>query len=213
MALSNTQLIDLLNPASTILLVVDKQYGYFERQNIPTEGLKSAVVGIDAFIEVAREMKVPVIWTQMVENKDESPEHLSFIMKQDEQYVPLTEKGTRSFEFYGDIVPNDNETVIEKHYYNAFAHTELLEAVRQHQAKSIIIVGGYASRCILATTIGAVDAGLHVVIPPELVGNTDNTENEVSGTLNVIRSIYGFLLSKDEILSAWSENTNYLKKV
>lgn len=205
MARSESQLITLLDPTSTMLLVVDKQYGYFERLNVPTDGLKSKVVDIDAFIKIAREKKVPVVWTQMVENREESPEHLALIMKQDDKYTPLTEKGTRSFEFYGEVIPSSDEVVIEKYYYNAFAHTNLLQVVQQNHVKTIIIVGGYASRCVLATTIGAVDAGLHVVIPPELVGNTDSTENEVPGTFNVIRSIYGFLIPKDQIVAIWNK--------
>jgi maleamate amidohydrolase len=203
MGLATEELRELVDPAHTALIVIDKQYGYFQREGVQTTDLLSKVDGIESFILKARSKEVAIYWTQMLENIDDSPSNIQYVMQHQDGYVELTRQGRQSFEFFGDVTPEANEEVITKKRYNAFAHTKLAKLLKDRGIKTVILVGGYGSRCVLASIVGAVDEGFRVVVPRQLIGNTDVTMDEIPATLSVIKSIYGFVVDTDEIYATW----------
>lgn len=207
MSLSSDELRELVDPAHTALIVIDKQYGYFQRAGVQTTDLLSKVAGIESFILEARSKGVAVYWTQMLENIDDSPSNIQYVMQHQGGYVELTRQGEQSFEFFGNVMPEADEEVITKKRYNAFAQTKLATQLKSRGIKTVIFVGGYGSRCVLASVIGAVDEGFRVVVPQQFVGNTDATRDEMPATFSVIGSIYGFVVDADEVYASWGVKT------
>lgn len=205
MQTSNQDLRQLFDPKHTALVVIDKQEGYIKRDNVSTETLQQAVPRIDEFIELARRNGVVVVWTKMVENIDDAPDNLRLIMSCDEEYQDITREGETSFEVYGAVKPLPTETIIVKNRYNAFADTNLTQTLLEKSIKTVLLVGGYASRCVFATAIGASDKGFHTIVIRDLVANTDASENEVPVALDIIEAIHGFVLDTDRIKDSWSE--------
>ncbi len=202
----DTSLKTLVSPEKTAVIVVDKQYGYFRRKGSPTTQLMDALPKIDAFVKEARSADIKIIWTKMLENPEDSPENIRFIMATgDPLYTTLTRRNDRSYDIIGEAQPTENELVIEKLYYNAFAHTSLAEHLKQNQITTLVFVGGYASRCVLATVTSALDNGFYPVVVQDLVANTDDTSEEVPVALRIIETIYGRVHTEAEVVDAWSD--------
>jgi nicotinamidase-related amidase len=68
----------------------------------------------------------------------------------------------------------------------------------------VILVGGYASRCILATAASALDRDFKIVIPEELVGNSDNYWHEIPATFSIVNAIYGHVVPVSRFKGVWS---------
>lgn len=200
----------LLDPTTTVVLVVDKQAGYFDpsfvkkrHRDLPTNSTKVLDL-IDSFIVQSRSAGVEVVWTQMIEDIDMSPSPIAAIMGNDpDGIVSITKPGNPSFEIYGKVKPEYTEKIFIKYRYNAFSHTELAEYLKSRGIKTVIFVGGYASRCVLSTVVGANGEDLFCVVPKNLVLNQANASSEVEVLYNIVDAIFGTTLRMDEILSAW----------
>jgi nicotinamidase-related amidase len=203
MALSSIDFRKLVTPNSTALIVIDKQYGYFERDGTNVKRVRNALPLIDDFIQQSRNAGVAVYWTKMLENIDDSPPTIQYVMNHDNGYVDLTRKNNKSYEIIG-LQPREGESIIEKRYYNAFNKTNLESSLRENGIDTVILVGGYASRCILATAASALDRDFKIVIPEELVANSDNYWHEVPATFSIVNAIYGHVVPVSRFKDAWS---------
>lgn len=194
-----------LDSNKTALIVIDKQKAYMSDDQVITrfkhttvKGITAAITRIDSFVNYCREKNVPVIWTQMVEDPDLSPENIANKMLASETPA-ISSPGTPGFEFCGQG-PGPNDKVIVKNFYDAFAGTDLFDYLSSHSVKNIILVGGYVSKCVLGTSFGANSHELNVYIPRELVGNLDSELNEASVALEIIDKILGYVVSVNDIV-------------
>ncbi|HEY4963628.1 MAG TPA: cysteine hydrolase [Candidatus Saccharimonadales bacterium] len=201
-----------LNKSSTVLLVVDKQAGYFnpqlvkERYQSLPDNSNATLEAMDRFIEDARAAEIEVVWTQMVEDVQQSPLPISEIMRNDPEGVgSITKPGDPSFEIYGRVVPLPGEKVITKYRYDAFSKTDLAEYLKSLGAKTVILIGGYASRCVLSSVVGANGEDLFCVVPRGLVLNQKIVEHEVETLYSIVNAIFGLTPNPDDILSAWTK--------
>lgn len=197
--------LDNLSVNSTALLVVDKQISYTANNQVLDKLLDSKanqfnalVLNIDGFINLCRSKGIEVIWTKMIEDVDLSPLNISTKMKTDNTPTISSPK-SKSFDFNG-LGPNQNEKVIIKKYYDAFAQTDLDAYLKTKVIINIIIVGGYASRCVLGTAFGANGHDYNVVVVKDLVGNPGRLSDEVPSALAIINSILGYTVSKKDLV-------------
>jgi nicotinamidase-related amidase len=167
-------------------------------KNSTTNEITAAIPRIDSFIDYCREKNVPVIWTQMIESPELSPENIANKMRSGNTPA-ISSPGTPGFDFLGQI-PKPNDKVIIKKYYDAFAETDLFEYLSSHSVVNVIIVGGYTSKCILGTSFGANNHGLNVYIPTELVSNVDSELNEAAVALEIIDGVLGYVVSVNDII-------------
>lgn len=117
---------------------------------------------------------------------------------------PRLEKGSPGFEFVGER-PKGSERVFEKQYPDSFSNSGLGDHLKRLGTKTVIVVGAYAGRCVLATAFGAQQRGLHVVV---LAGHTfahPNNPGELEVTGEVIRSLVGYAVTPQDLLAAWAE--------
>lgn len=200
----------ILNPSTTVLLVIDKQAGYFDPQLVSLRNKElpdnSAEVleSIDSFIEKVRLAGVEVVWTQMAEGVEESPSNISDMIKPVfGANASIVKPGSTSYEIYGRTKPRINEKVIHKLRYNSFSQTDLASYLKNRSVKTVVLVGGYASRCVLATAAGANGEDLFCVIPQGLVLNQKDSTNEVDTVYDINDSIFGLSPTVTDILSVW----------
>jgi len=209
---SHMDIKQLLDPSSTVLLVIDKQAGYFDRtfvekrrQDLPVNSAETLKL-IDSFIEKARSADVEVVWTKMVEDISLSPPAISEKMKADPGGVTtITKPGDRSFEIYGRVKPESSEKIITKYRYNAFSRTKLADYLKTKNIKTVIFVGGYASRCVLSSVVGANGEDLFCVIPKDLVLNQADAAHEVKTLYDIVNAIFGIVLETNKIFLAWEK--------
>ncbi len=199
-------MFDKLSSSNTVLLVVDKQLSYtgdnqvIERLRGSTQpnAFTDILPKIDNFIEKCRAKNVEVVWAKMIEDPELSPPNIATKMRLTDT-PSISNPSHPDFEFNG-LAPNPDEKVITKKYYDAFAQTDLSAYLQSKGIENVIIVGGYASRCILATTFGANGYGYNVVIVKELVANPASTADEVPFALNIIDSILGYVVDEKDLV-------------
>lgn len=203
---------DTIRPDNTALLVIDKQIAYLDPVGLARrgkglpEGHEAVLAGIDNFVDEARVAGVPVIWTRMAEDSEYSPYPISTLIADDSNMTKrITVPGDPSYEFFGRTRPEGEEAVFDKVHYDAFAHTRLSELLTKLQRKSVILVGGYATRCVLATAIGANNDARFVVVPRDLVINQTQAEHELPTLFGVVGSILGRTTTSEKIIHFWHQ--------
>ena len=203
-----TSHIELCNPTSTAVIVIDKQRGYLfpegEAKDIfgrDDEAVNQKIAAIDEFIEVARTAHVPIIWTQMVENVDESPANLIIRMKGD-VLSHVINSGDATFEIVGSK-PQPQDKVIVKYRYDAFIGTDLDDYLKAHNIKTLILVGYFTSRCLLATGFVGSGIGYNILVPEDLTDVSPNRKTELPVAFAVIASVIGFLVPSNDIVNYW----------
>ena len=201
-------LASILSPEDTVVIVIDKQNAYLNSDFVGlrrfelSDNSEEILDAIDTFIEQSRQKNVEVIWTQMVEDTELSPANIALKMTSD-NCKTISNPANDSFKFYGRTAPKENEKIFKKYYYNAFADGSLEEFLIKSGKKTVVLIGGYASRCVLATAFGANSCGLQVVIPKGLIVNQKHAENEVPVVYDVCDAILGYSTNPDEILNYW----------
>ena len=186
------------------LLVIDKQNAYTKSNEflVRFPGNKSSpfdeiLPKVDSFIKLCRTRNILIVWTRMIEDPDSSPTNIAQLMKASDAPT-ISREGSKSFEING-LKPRRNEKVITKQYYDAFSSKELVEYLQSKGIDTVILVGGFASRCILATAFGANSHNYNLIVAKDLVGNPDRIADELPIALQITESILGRVLDSKDI--------------
>jgi nicotinamidase-related amidase len=70
-----------------------------------------------------------------------------------------------------DISPMANEPVVNKTAQGAFNSSAIDHVLKQRVINTIVVAGMYTNHCVMATCIGAADAGYRVIVPEDAVGS------------------------------------------
>lgn len=203
---------ELLELKTTALVVIDKQNAYFDAKELSKRNKHSPdncdeiVNQIDSFILDARKNGAMVVWTLMTESIGLSPPNISRkIRTGPDNITTISKPGESSYGIYGKVTPVTNEKVIEKIRYDAFVQTDLDSWLKSHGIETLMFVGGYASRCVLATSFAANSLGYRVVIPKGLVTNQKENADELPSFYSIVDAILGYVISPTDILASWSK--------
>jgi biuret amidohydrolase len=82
--------------------------------------------------------------------------------------VPVSDPG---YVMVPDLAPLPNEPVVNKTAQGAFNSSVIDHVLKQRGIKTIIATGMYTNHCVMATCIGAADAGYRVIVPEDAVGS------------------------------------------
>jgi nicotinamidase-related amidase len=126
------------------LVIVDIQNDYFPGGKMELHASEAAGARAGALLAHFRERGSPVIHIQHISLRPGA----SF-------FLPDTE-GVR---IHPGVAPAAGETVIQKHFPNAFRETRLLDHLREHAIDELVIAGMMTHMCIDATTRAAADLG------------------------------------------------------
>jgi len=128
------------------LLVIDVQKAFFEESAVTAQSLNSAVMYINAAIELFREKGLSVISIQHMDEED--------------GLVP----GEEGFDLPDslNILPEDIH--IHKTYGNAFNKTPLLDELKKLDVDTVFLSGFCAENCVLSTCRGAEDVDLTPIL-------------------------------------------------
>lgn len=200
-------MIGLLAPDRCLLLVVDKQRWYLDSSISPfldedDEGVaRREVEAHDRFIEATRAAAVPVIWTRMTEGDHDAPGNVRarWLRRPNEPRLARHDPG---FDFAGKG-PAPGEPVIDKTYPDAFSTPALATEISDLDRSTVVLIGSYAGRCVLATAFGAQSRGLDVVVPRGLAEPHPRQQHEEQVFLAVIDSVVGYVIEPASILRRW----------
>jgi len=210
----NHNLIKLLNPKHTALLVIDIQKGYCDpnevlpiRLKTDTDKLQALIPRLSKFVEIARPYGIKIIWTRMIEDPNYVPENLR--LKMSIKKIPaLTTPDKSGFDYY-HVKPVKGDKQIVKKHYNAFTGTSLNKFLKHKRIKTLVLIGAYTSRCVDSTALVASDVlGYHVFVVKDFVGVPRKFESESKGILSRFDSILGYVVKAKDVKSAWASHKN-----
>ena len=127
------------------LLIIDIQNDYFPGGRMELEGSDAASERAAELVAGFRERGLPVIHVQ----------HLS-VRPGATFFLPDTD----GVNIHTRVAPLDRETLIQKHFPNAFRETALHEHLRKAGIDELVIAGMMTHMCVDATTRAAADQGL-----------------------------------------------------
>jgi nicotinamidase-related amidase len=133
----------------TALLLVDIQNDYFPGGRMELEGSLAASANAGRVLAAFRNQARPVI-------------HIQHLAAQADAgfFIP----GTAGAEIHVEVAPLAGETVVHKHFPNAFRATALLEQLRGSAIDHLVIGGMMTHMCIDATTRAACDHGFQCTL-------------------------------------------------
>ena len=143
------------DPSKTALLIVDIQNFYFPGGRLPLVGPAEAALQAKKVLAACRAKKIPVIHVR---------------------HVPTTPPGLDADPAYAirpEVAPLPGETVVVKHFANAFRETDLLEILKKRGTERLIVCGMQTHMCVEAAVRAAADYGFAVIVPHEACATRD----------------------------------------
>jgi len=136
------------------LLIIDIQNFYFEGGRIPLAGSVEASLKAKQVLEAFRAAKRPVIHIRHMPKKDPATA--------DPQYA-----------FHSNVTPIQGETVVIKHFANAFRETDLAPRLKALGVKTLVICGMQTQMCVEAAVRNAADLGYDVILVEDACATRD----------------------------------------
>jgi len=110
-------------------------------------------------------------------------------------------------EFY-QVEPAEDDLVITKNTYDAFAGTQLDEKLREKGIQYLVVTGIFGDGCVMATICGGFSLGYNYVILNDLIETPDSSARQKLQASLKERAwpiMYGKTIKADEFLSGWKE--------
>ena len=209
--------VELFGSESTAFLVVDKQKAYMDETTLKKGGRSVSdefhrnFQHLEDYIITMRRRGIRIIWTQMTEDEDLSSEPIRKKMAFNRQFSKgkpiIARPGQSAFEFAGKVKPLKTEMVMQKDCYDSFGNPELDKYLRSNDIKSVILTGGFTSRCVLGTAFGANSHGYNVLLLEDLLIIPDDYISEVPTVFSIVQGVLGYVTKSDELLKSWSEDS------
>ncbi len=126
------------------LLLIDIQNDYFPGGRMELFESEAAGVQAGKLLDAARKRDLPVFHIQHLATR---PDATFFL------------PGTDGARFHKSVTPLGHETVVQKHYPNAFRETALLQLLREAKVTELIVTGMMTQMCVDTTVRAAADLG------------------------------------------------------
>lgn len=140
----------------------------FVRQDAPlyVPGVESIIPNLQREIVQARNEGMPIIYI----NDSHSPEDEEMNV-----WPPHAMAGTPGADIIPELAPQDEDLIIEKHYYDGFYKTGLDATLKSLQIKEITIAGVCTEICVHYTASSAIVRGYKVHVLPDCVHGLNET--------------------------------------
>jgi len=146
-------------------------------------------------LKLAREKKVPIIYTRVIYHPSGADGGL-FVQK-----VPALRKmveGEPLADIVPELPPGPDDVILVKQYASSFFGTSLAAMLTARGADTLIITGCSTSGCIRATAVDAMQNGFRPIVPRECVGDRHDGPHEAN--LFDINAKYGDVVSRDAVM-------------
>lgn len=169
------------------LIVWDVQYGITSR----TVDLQSSLKNIRLLIQVTRQRKMPVVYSQTtgLPFEYQSAYQKFWVAKRgmDPRVVRMPE-GSREREILPEVAPEKEDIVLKKYTHSLFVGTPLESLLRSKNIEVVIICGYSTEVGIEGTARHAGSLGFIPVVVEDAIGSSDMTLHEAS--LQVMRKMF-----------------------
>ncbi len=201
----------LINPNNTALLVIDIQNDYCSKngkiameRKMDVSPVQNIVRPLINFIKVARNKKVPIIYTRMIEDHRFMKENAKIKFSASSKSLDLCSPNSNGFEYY-KVRPGKNDFEIIKKSYDAFSNPELNKILKKVKAKNLIITGAYTAVCVDATLRSGYTRGYNIVVPEDLVSMPKERFYMHSAAIDVWNLIFAHVVNSKDIVLIWNK--------
>lgn len=175
---STMSLLDSLTPVRTALLVIDMQRdfllpeGYAAQAGLDIAPLVATIRPIEKLLTVGRKSGLSIVHTReghVPDLSDCPPYKLERSRKAGAEIGSkgplgrLLVRGEVGHDFVDSLRPLEQEIVIDKPGYSAFAHTGLQQVLTKRGIETIILTGVTTEVCVSSTLRAAIDLGYRCI--------------------------------------------------
>ena len=192
----------------TALVVIDMQNGFCDpkgscaKLGMNIAGMRSAIPGCDRLIKSAHKAGLPVIYTRAVYRPDYLDAGILYSeLTPHRKEIGALVQGTWDIEIIPELAASPGDVVIDKTRYNAFHATTLENVLHTLSIRNLVVCGVGTSVCVESTCREASMRDYRVFMVSDATGDGDM--NRVEATFQTIRSVFGWVVTTDEVAKAW----------
>ena len=197
-----------LNPATTVLLVIDVQNTYMlpKESNAETarwqpfyDRMNNVVIpNIARLISECRERGVEVIFARIACHKTDGRDRSLSQKKPGFNYL-LIPKDSDEGQFVPELTPTDDDIVVIKTTDSALTGTNLRLMLRNMEITDVIATGIFTDQCVSSTVRSLADESFGVVVVDDCCAAA--TDQLHRNELEIINMIYCHVVSSEELLT------------
>lgn len=205
-----------IDPARTVLLVVDMQNVFIKRPKIvnPTDRALANAKRWEPFFQridevvlpnnirilnAFREKKMEVAFAMIQCLKDNGSDR-SLVQKAtgfNELYLPRNSEASKIVD---ELTPIEDEIVVKKTTDSAITGTNLRLILRNMGVDTVVVTGVYTDQCVSGTVRALADESFHVwLVEDACLGATEQIQKN---ELEILNNIYCHVIDTDELLEA-----------
>lgn len=195
-----------ISPKKTLIVVVDLQNDFCHQKNVYNASFsnnRKAARKIHKFVEEAKSFGVDAVYTQQIFNKSKLTQRQKKYYLEDKKHRPACIRGTFGSGFFEANPPKNK--VFTKFNFDIWQSKRFENYLEKNKIDTLIITGVDLLCCALHAVLGADERGFNVVVPKDLVSSADNWKKEANSLLKTIGTLYGPVVSSDEIIKVWKK--------
>lgn len=178
------------------ILIIDMQRDFIDKGSpIECPGGREIIVSIQRLLSVARQKKIPVIYTQEAHRS----QGVDFGRELDGEEPVHCVEGTPGIEIVPDLARQQGDFLIVKRRYSAFFATDLDLLLRGLNIDTLVLSGVATDVCVRATAQDAQQLNYWVIVPEECVAGTSVEQHRAA--LKNISYILGRVLPLNDVIS------------
>lgn len=175
------------------LLIVDFVMAYLDKASPLYAGAEAALASNERLLEVARAVRIPVIFTNVVYQPDGADGGLFY------KKIPALSifvLGSPLGAFPPSLNPQYGEQVVSKQYASAFFGTSLASILAIKSIDTLLITGMSTSGCVRATALDALQNGFAPFVVRDACGDRHSAPHE--SNLFDLQAKYAEVVSETE---------------
>lgn len=206
------RLEDQVNPGHTALLVIDPQNDFCANDGAlirimgwDPSRIQRSVPRLNRFIQRSREAQLMVVWTKsLIDPVRSKPSFKArgFMQEAKAKLIEPVKAATDGSEWYSEVLkPLDNEYVITKYHYDAFADTDLDLLLRGRGIKTLLLTGYTTNVCVETAARDGYLKGYYIVAVSDCTEAP--TKQEYEASIFNMGTYFGKAATSDEIAKIW----------
>lgn len=177
------------------ILVIDMQNDFLvDGAPIQCPGGLSIIPSINRLLELARNKKVPVIYTQEAHRAEKVDFGLELQGDEPEHCL----EGSKGIQIIDSLIMQPGDFIIVKRRYSGFFATDLDILLKGLCIDLLILTGVATDVCVRATAQDAQQLNYRIVIPKECVAGTSEDRQEAA--LENVRYLFGKVTDLETVI-------------
>ena len=191
------------HPRHTALVVLDMQRGYWPPKDDKPHTGSEILPRLVPFIDAAREAEVGVIYIRnsFSDWVNQPPWYEKWQTIREHGAEGYLIEGTPGLEEMEPLKPHQGELVLNKHFWNVFAHSPIDLALRSRGIRTLLLTGGGVLGAVESAAKDAVVRGYYTVLVTDCIWPVEGAVYDVG--VGQLGHRVSTLASSQELKDAW----------